>query len=157
MKRALIIDDEPLARMVVKEYLQNFDQIEVIQECNDGFEGVKAIARYEPDLIFLDYNMGSLNGIETLKKIKRFNPNSLVVFISGQEEIAVAVNALKYGAFDYLVKSEVDELKLKTVMEKAYALNTLLEKNRKKSGLRKLLSSVGLSGVIFFIYKHFAK
>jgi two-component system LytT family response regulator len=41
MRRALIIDDEPLARMVVKEYLQNFSEIELMQECNDGFEGLK--------------------------------------------------------------------------------------------------------------------
>ncbi len=54
MKRALIIDDEPLARMVVKEYLQSFDQIEVLQECGDGFEGLKAIKTHQPDLIFLD-------------------------------------------------------------------------------------------------------
>ena len=52
MKRALIIDDEPLARMVVKEYLLEFPQIEVLQECNDGFEGLKAIQQYQPDLVF---------------------------------------------------------------------------------------------------------
>ena len=54
MKRALIIDDEPLARMVVREYLQEFPQINVLQECNDGFEGLKAIQQHQPDLVFLD-------------------------------------------------------------------------------------------------------
>ena len=50
--RSIIIDDEPLARSVVKEYLQNYPQIEVHGECNDGFEGVKAIMQYQPHLIF---------------------------------------------------------------------------------------------------------
>ena len=53
MIKALIIDDEPLARMVVLEYLLAFPQVEVMKECGDGFEGVKAINQYLPDLIFL--------------------------------------------------------------------------------------------------------
>jgi len=69
MKRALIIDDEPLARMVVREYLQAFDQIEVVQECNDGFEGLKAIQQYQPDLVFLDVQMPKINGFEMLELV----------------------------------------------------------------------------------------
>ena len=49
MTKALIIDDEPLARLIVKEYLQKYSEIQVLQECNDGFEGVKAIQQYQPD------------------------------------------------------------------------------------------------------------
>lgn len=49
MKRVLVIDDEPLARMIVREYLMSYPQIEVLQECGDGFEGVKAINQYQPD------------------------------------------------------------------------------------------------------------
>ncbi len=53
MIRAILIDDEPRAREVIREYLEEFPQIEIIGECNDGFEGVKAIALHQPDLIFL--------------------------------------------------------------------------------------------------------
>jgi two-component system LytT family response regulator len=56
MIKALIIDDEPLARMIVKEYLQKHKEIELLQECNDGFEGLKAIQQYQPDLIFSRYS-----------------------------------------------------------------------------------------------------
>jgi len=52
--KVIIIDDEALARSMVKEYLQNYPDIEIVQECNDGFEGIKAIQQYQPDLIFLD-------------------------------------------------------------------------------------------------------
>ena len=69
MKRALIIDDEPLARMVVREYLLEFPQIEVLQECNDGFEGLKAIQQHQPDLVFLDVQMPKINGFEMLELV----------------------------------------------------------------------------------------
>jgi len=47
--KAIIIDDEPLARIIVKEYLQKYPQLELVQECNDGFEGLKAIQQHQPD------------------------------------------------------------------------------------------------------------
>jgi two-component system LytT family response regulator len=78
MKRALIIDDEPLARMVVMEYLQDFTgRIELLQECNDGFEGLKAIQQYQPDLIFLDVQMPKINGFEMLELVERVCHKSL--------------------------------------------------------------------------------
>jgi DNA-binding NtrC family response regulator len=57
-----------------------------------------------PDIIFLDHNMEDITGFEVLKKIKRYNPNIYVVMVSGQENIKTAVDALKYGAFDYVIK-----------------------------------------------------
>ena len=69
MKRALIIDDEPLARMVVREYLLDFKDIELIQECNDGFEGLKAIQQHQPDLVFLDIQMPKITGFEMLELV----------------------------------------------------------------------------------------
>ena len=99
MKRALIIDDEPLARMVVKEYLQNFDQIEVLQECNDGFEGLKAIQQHQPDLIFLDVQMPKINGFEMLELVERA-PS--VIFTTAFDEYAI--KAFEAHAVDYLLK-----------------------------------------------------
>src|SRR6201986_42211 len=100
MKRVLIIDDEPLARMVVLEYLQNFkDEIEVIQECNDGFEGLKAIQQDQPDLIFLDVQMPKINGFEMLELVE--NPPS-VIFTTAFDEYAI--KAFETHAVDYLLK-----------------------------------------------------
>ncbi|HWY98644.1 MAG TPA: response regulator, partial [Bacteroidia bacterium] len=64
MIKAILIDDEPLARSILAEYLQNYTDISVVQECGDGFEGVKAIAQHQPDLIFLDVQMPKINGFE---------------------------------------------------------------------------------------------
>ncbi|HEY2580452.1 MAG TPA: response regulator [Mucilaginibacter sp.] len=99
MKRALIIDDEPLARMVVKEYLQDYDQIEVLQECNDGFEGLKAIQQYQPDLIFLDVQMPKINGFEMLELLEQ---QPAVVFTTAFDEYAI--KAFEAHAVDYLLK-----------------------------------------------------
>src|ERR1700728_3073686 len=99
MKSALIIDDEPLARMVVREYLQAFDQIEVLQECNDGFEGVKAIAQHQPDLIFLDVQMPKINGFEMLELL---DTPPAVIFTTAFDDYAM--KAFEAHAVDYLLK-----------------------------------------------------
>ncbi len=99
MKRALIIDDEPLARLVVLEYLQNFKEIEVLQECNDGFEGLKAIQQYQPDLVFLDVQMPKINGFEMLELVEQ--PPS-VIFTTAFDEYAI--KAFETHAIDYLLK-----------------------------------------------------
>lgn len=99
MIKAIIIDDEPLARAVVKEYLQNFSQIELVAECNDGFEGVKAIAQHHPDLIFLDIQMPKISGFEMLELIE--DPPA-VIFTTAFDEFAL--KAFESHAIDYLLK-----------------------------------------------------
>ena len=61
MIKAILIDDEPLARSIIKEYLKGFPEIEVMEECNNGFEGVKAIQQHQPELLFLDVQMPKIN------------------------------------------------------------------------------------------------
>ena len=97
--RVILIDDEPLARSVVIEYLQAWPQIEILQECSDGFEGVKAIAQHEPDLIFLDIQMPKINGFEMLELIDQ--PPS-VIFTTAFDEYAI--KAFEEHAIDYLLK-----------------------------------------------------
>lgn len=99
MIKAIIIDDEPLARSIVKEYLQSHTDIEVMQECNDGFEGVKAITHHKPDLIFLDIQMPKINGFEMLELIEQ--PPS-VIFTTAFDEYAM--KAFETHAVDYLLK-----------------------------------------------------
>src|ERR1700722_5990166 len=97
--RAIIIDDEPLARMIVLEYLQSHSNITVLQECNDGFEGIKAIQQYHPDLIFLDIQMPKINGFEMLEVAD--NPPD-VIFTTAFDEYAI--RAFEAHAIDYLLK-----------------------------------------------------
>lgn len=80
----------------------------------------------EPDIIFLDQVMGSVSGLDTLKAVKRFNPDIYVVFVSGQQEVAVAVDSLKFGAFDYIVKDEKLSVKVGLVLTKIKSIGVLL-------------------------------
>ena len=97
--KVIIIDDEPLARSVVIEYLQHHPELIVAQVCGDGFEGVKAIQQYKPDLIFLDVQMPKINGFEMLELID--NPPS-VIFTTAFDEFAI--KAFEAHAVDYLLK-----------------------------------------------------
>src|SRR3954465_1024101 len=99
MKRALIIDDEPLARMVVREYLLDFKDIELIEECNDGFEGLKAIMQHQPDLVFLDIQMPKITGFEMLELVEQ---PPAVIFATAFDEYAL--RAFEAHAVDYLLK-----------------------------------------------------
>jgi len=99
MSKVIIIDDEPLARSIVKEYLQQHPQLELVAECGDGFEGVKAIQQFHPDLIFLDIQMPKINGFEMLELIEQ--PPS-VIFTTAFDEYAI--RAFEAHAVDYLLK-----------------------------------------------------
>ena len=99
MSKLIIIDDEPLARSIVKEYLQKHPQLEIVAECGDGFEGVKAIQQHQPDLIFLDIQMPKINGFEMLELIEQ-PPN--VIFTTAFDEFAI--KAFEAHAIDYLLK-----------------------------------------------------
>lgn len=97
--KVVIIDDEPLARSIVKEYLQKHPQLELAQECGDGFEGVKAIQQHQPALIFLDIQMPKITGFEMLELIDQ--PPS-VIFTTAFDEYAI--KAFEAHAVDYLLK-----------------------------------------------------
>ena len=99
MIKAVIIDDESLAREVVKEYLANFPQIEVVQECNDGFEGLKAIQQHQPEIVFLDIQMPKITGFEMLELVENM---PAVIFTTAFEEHAI--RAFEVHAVDYLLK-----------------------------------------------------
>src|ERR1039458_5804201 len=99
MIKAILIDDEPLARSIVKEYLLDYPDVVISQECGDGFEGVKAIAEHKPDLIFLDIQMPKINGFEMLELIEQ---EPAVIFTTAFDEYAM--KAFEAHAIDYLLK-----------------------------------------------------
>jgi two-component system LytT family response regulator len=99
MISAIIIDDEPLARTILKEYLESFSQIEIVHECGDGFEGLKAIMQHKPQLVFLDVQMPKINGFEMLELIEEPPP---VIFVTAFDEYAI--RAFESHAVDYLLK-----------------------------------------------------
>lgn len=96
---ALIVDDEDLARLVVRELVQTHAELEVVAECANGFEAVKAVAEHKPDLIFLDVQMPKLSGFDVLELI---GTDTAVIFVTAYDQYAM--RAFEVHAVDYLLK-----------------------------------------------------
>ncbi|HXA46297.1 MAG TPA: LytTR family DNA-binding domain-containing protein [Burkholderiaceae bacterium] len=99
MTTALIVDDEELARRLIREYLVPHADIEIIGECENGLQAVEEISRCNPDLIFLDIQMPKLNGLEVLAETGR---RTGVIFTTAYDEYAL--KAFELHAVDYLQK-----------------------------------------------------
>ena len=99
MIRALIVDDEDLARQILREYLANESDIEIAGECSNGFDAVKAAIELKPDLVFLDVQMPKLDGFEVLDLIPS---ETAVVFVTAYDQYAI--KAFDAAAVDYLLK-----------------------------------------------------
>ena len=96
---ALIVDDEELARQVLREMLQTHPEMQILAECANGFEAVKAVAEHKPDLVFLDVQMPKLSGFDVLELIDR---DIAVIFVTAYDQYAM--KAFEVHAVDYLLK-----------------------------------------------------
>ncbi len=94
--RAVIVDDEDLARQLLREYLAAEPGVEVVSECANGFEAVKAIAELKPDVVFLDVQMPKLDGFEVLELIES---RPTVIFVTAYDQYAM--KAFDAHAVDY--------------------------------------------------------
>ncbi len=112
MIRCVIVDDEPLARQLVREYLALDEEFEIAAECANGFEAVKAVSAHDPDLLFLDIQMPKLDGFEVLSLLDR---SPIVVFVTAYDEYAL--RAFEVHALDYLLKPFSEE-RFRAVLER---------------------------------------
>lgn len=120
IKRTFIVDDEPfwtamLAQMLTDLGYENIITFSNGKDCLDNLH-------LNPSLVFLDYQMEDMDGLEVLQKIKSYYPGIGVVFCTAHEDLSVAVNAMKNGSFDYLLKSNA------TKKEVASIINNMGEK-----------------------------
>ena len=116
-----LVDDDALCLHLYRQFLKQlgYNNVYLFDNGTDCLENLPTL---HPGLIFLDYNMDELNGIDVLKQIKAFNPAITVLFISGQEDIEIAVNAMRQGALDYIVKSSLNTDKMRSIMERVEGL-----------------------------------
>jgi len=121
--RALIIDDESLARDLLRHYLSKDERVELVGECSNGFEGVLAIQELNPDLVFLDIQMPKITGFEMLELIS--NP-PVIIFSTAYDQFAI--RAFESNAIDYLLKPYPFE-------RLVVALNKAVEKLKSKTAL----------------------
>lgn len=114
-KRIFIVDDDPFWTTLLSQLLAELGYTNVIclksgKECIDNLH-------LNPNVIFLDYQMGDMNGIEVLQKVKNYFPGIGVVFCTAQEDLSIAIDAMKYGSFDYLLKSNASKKEIVTIMD----------------------------------------
>ena len=97
--RVVIIDDEAPARGIIRSYLKDYPDIEMVAECSNGFEGLKAINEFSPDLMFLDIQMPKISGFELLELLEK---TPVTVFCTAYDQYAL--QAFQANAADYLLK-----------------------------------------------------
>jgi two-component system LytT family response regulator len=97
--RVVVVDDEELARRVVREYLSDVPDVEIVAECANGFEAVKVVSELAPDLVLLDVQMPKLSGFEVVELI---GSEHAVVFVTAYDQYAL--KAFEVHAVDYLLK-----------------------------------------------------
>ena len=121
MQKAVIIDDEAKGRLALKEKLKQYcPGVEVVAEASNGKEGIAAIEMHHPQIIFLDIEMPVMNGFEMLNNIS--DKNFHIIFTTAYDQYAI--KAIKYAAFDYLLKP-IDIEELKTAVLKLDTKETL--------------------------------
>ena len=99
MKKVIIVDDEAPARSLIKEFLQDYDDLVLLEECNNGVDAVKTINNFKPDLVFLDIQMPGLTGFEVLKRLDEMPQ---IIFSTAYDQYAL--KAFEVHAVDYLLK-----------------------------------------------------
>ncbi|OEK04047.1 LytR/AlgR family response regulator transcription factor [Roseivirga misakiensis] len=99
MKKVIVVDDEDPARSLVKEYLEDYEDLVLLDECNNGVDAVKSINNFKPDLVFLDIQMPGLTGFEVLQKLDHMPQ---IIFATAYDEYAF--QAFQVHALDYLLK-----------------------------------------------------
>ena len=132
MFKVLIIDDEPTIRKGLINIInwKKF-QCEICGEASDGVEGLEKIEAYKPDLVFADINMPEINGLEMIKSAKQIVPHSKFIILSGYREFSYMQEAIKIGAFDYILKpssiEDICEVVKRAVIELKYQRDDQLE------------------------------
>jgi len=117
--KTLIVDDEPIARRVLREELEQFPQVEIVGEAEDGRHALQQIAALQPDLVFLDLQMPLMGGFEVVRNLKGGRLPVIVIVTAFDKH---AMEAFEAGAVDYLLKP-VNEGRLRKAVERALALH----------------------------------
>ena len=103
--RVLVVEDFIPFRQVITSILGNVRELEIICEVSDGLEAVRKAVALKPDLILLDIGLPTLNGIEAARQIRRLAPESKIIFVTQESSDDVVEEALRLGAWGYVVKS----------------------------------------------------
>lgn len=117
--RTLIVDDEPVARQILREELEQLDDVEIVGEAADGTAAIRAIRELSPELVFLDLQMPGLSGFDVIRKLPSGGRIPMVVIVTAYDQHAI--KAFEAGAIDYLLKP-IGQDRLAQAVERAMSL-----------------------------------
>ena len=139
----IVEDDVFYANLLKKEITKNrLGNVETYHTGEDFIDNLYKM----PDVVLLDHNSGSMNGVDVLKKIKSISPKIQVIFLSAQEKMHVAITSLKFGAFDYVEKNNTALNRVKALIRRIGKFNQIAEEKKQfnivKIGLFVILTSI---------------
>lgn len=123
MHKLLVIDDEPNIRYSIEQVFAG-DKIAVLT-ANSADEGLRLAAEHSPDVVLLDIRLGNRSGLDVFQQLRQIDPKSLVIFITGHGTADTAIEAMKVGAYDYLVKP-LDVHQLRQVVDQAFGISRMM-------------------------------
>lgn len=123
MPKLLVVDDEPFVRFSIAQVFAHGDVS--LLEAATAAEGLRLAAEESPDVILLDIRLGMRSGLDVFQELRRMNPKCLVIFITGHGTAETAIEAMKLGAYDYLVKP-LDAGRLREVVQQALTISRLM-------------------------------
>ncbi|TKG90168.1 response regulator [Puteibacter caeruleilacunae] len=143
-----VVEDNQVYNKLVVSYLKS-NKFTNVKDFLSGEECIKHLDE-APDIIIQDYILDGINGIEVLKHAKKKDPRIEFIFLSGQDSIDIAINSMKYGAYDYIVK---DQMALKKLVNKINKILTVkkLEKSNKRYRMGVIMFFVALLVVILIL------
>ncbi len=139
MIRAIIVDDEPLAREKVQLFAKGETDIEIVDVCSNGHEAITSFRKFTPELLFLDIQMPEMTGFEVIKHLHS-NPLPGIIFITAYDEFAL--RAFEFHALDYLLKPFDRERFQKAVAHAREALRSTSESQVTTEQIKALLDSM---------------
>lgn len=151
-----LVDDEPIQNEMLKDYLSERFLYD-IKLFDSGEEALKHMD-LNPLIVVLDYHLSAdkpnaMNGVEVLKKIKEKSPDTDVIMLSGQDKIEVAVDSMKFGAHDYVVKGETGFARIENALHNVGRYHTLRIANKGYRRTIGLLIAVIVFALLFTVYK----
>lgn len=152
-----IIDDDPVQTEMIKDYVSE-RYVFQLKTYEDGESAMSDIESNKPEIIILDYHLSSSNpkaknGIEILKDIKRVSPTTKVIMFSGQDNINIALESMRNGAYDYIIKGETAFNKIETTINRLGEIHKLESINiAQKRTITLLIVIFGIAVVLGILY-----
>lgn len=155
-----IIDDDPVQTEMIKDYL-NERYIFELKVYETGEHALPDVEKFKPEIVVLDYHLNSgnknaKNGVEVLKQIKKVSPETKVIMFSGQDNINIALDSMRNGAYDYIIKGETAFNKMENTVNRLGEMHKLESINKaQKRTITILAFAIGIFvilGILYYIY-----